>query len=69
MSVKIKAELVTGRDLKPGDLFSTAAQAYWAGAMDQGSCGEMVYIRTNIPANQFPDPDEPIYRVTIEVTP
>lgn len=67
MKVKIKAELMTGRDLKPGDLFSTASAEYWDGAMDKGSIGECVYIRTNFDATPFHGLDAPIYRITIEV--
>ena len=66
MAAKIKAELVTGRDLKPGDMFSVAGQDYWDIAMNQGSVGEMIYVRTNIDADRFSDADQPIYRLTVE---
>ena len=66
MTVKIKAELTTGHDLKPGELFSTAGQAYWDTALDKGSVGEAVYIRTRIDASRFPDANDTVYRVTIE---
>ena len=64
--MRVKAEKVTGRDLKPGDLFSTAGQDYWDIAMNQGSVGERLYVRTKIDADRFDDADEPIYRITIE---
>ncbi len=66
MAIKIKAELVTGRDLAPGDLFSVAGQAYWDTAMDKGSVGECVYIRTSIAADRFRDANDTVYRITIE---
>ena len=64
--MRVKAELVTGRDLEPGDLFSTAGPEYWDVAMDRVSVGEMVYVRTNADTDLFDDADEPIYRITIE---
>ena len=64
--MKIKAEEVLARDLKPGDLFSTVGPEYWAIAMDAGSIGERVYIRTNILAGEAPDPDLSVFRITIE---
>ncbi len=67
MSVKITATPVTGRQLRPGDLFSVAPQEYWDFAMRQGSVGECVYIRTDIGAERFEDADEPVYRITIQV--
>ena len=65
MKVKIKAELVTGRDLRPGDLFSAAGPSYWDTALDKGSVGEAVYIRTRIDADRFHDANDTIYRITI----
>ena len=64
----ITATKCKGRDLKPGDLFSTADQAYWSNIERQQSVGERVYIRTNMPADQFLDADEDIYRITINHT-
>lgn len=66
MGVKIKAELVTGRDLAPGDLFSVVGPEHWDHAVDGLSVGESVYIRTNSPAALYSDVDKPIYRITIE---
>jgi len=65
-NVKIKAELMTARDLQPGDLFSVAGPSYWDTAMDKGSVGEAVYIRTHTDAKRSPDPNNVIYRITIE---
>jgi len=65
--MKITAVQVLGRDLKPGDLFSIAGPDYWRTVPGKGSVGEQVYIRTDTPADQFVDADEPIYRITIEV--
>lgn len=68
MGVKITATLVTGRDLKPGDLFSIAGPAYWDKAMDKRSVGEAVYIRTHTDASRFPDANDTVYRITIITT-
>ena len=65
MTVQIKATKCTGRDLRPGDLFSTADQYYWDQFPNRLSVGERVYIRTNMPADAFPDVDEEIFRITI----
>ncbi len=61
----VKATLCKGRDLKPGDLFSTVPQEYWSLIDWRGSVGERVYIRTNTPADRFPDADEEIYRIEV----
>lgn len=64
--MKIKATPIKGSDLKPGDLFSTAPQAYWDNI--PGSIGERVYIRTDSPAEWAPDFDSYVYKITIEDT-
>jgi len=64
--MKIKAENILARDLKPGDLFSMAPQGYWDHAMKNGSCGEKVYIRMTAPADDFVDADTYVNRITIE---
>ena len=62
--MKIKAVPVKGKDLKPGDLFSTANQFYWD-HRDQDSIGEKVYIRTD--KSLSPDQEEEdIFRISIE---
>ena len=66
MKARVTATPIIGRYLQPGDLFSTAAQAYWDTALSHGSVGERVYIRTNIAADQFHDADETVYRIVIE---
>ena len=65
MTVKIVAKLTTAHDLQPGELFSAAGPSYWDAAMDSGSVGERVFIRTNTPANRAPDANDTIYRITI----
>ena len=52
MTVKITAELTTAFDLQPGELFSAAGPSYWDTALDKGSIGEAVYIRTNTDADR-----------------
>ena len=66
MGVKITAVQVLGRDLRPGDLFSTVGQDYWDTACNKFSVGECVYVRTNTPTEMYKDGDEPIYRITLE---
>ena len=66
MSVKIRAELVAAHDLKPGDLFSAAGSSYWDTALDKDSIGERVFIRTHADYRLAPDPDNVVYRITIE---
>jgi len=64
--MRIKAERILARDLQPGDLFSVAPQEYWDHAMQSGSCGEKVYIRTNASADDFKDANAIVNRITIE---
>ena len=66
LAVKVKCEKVKASDLEPGDLFSTLGSEYWDGAMDAGSIGERVFVRTMVPASAAPDADTTIYRLTIE---
>lgn len=65
MTARITATPVKGRDLKAGDLFSTLGPIYWRTAMDRGSVGERVYIRTHAPADDFVDADSIVFRITI----
>lgn len=61
--MKINAIKVTGKELKPGDLFSTESQFYW-GHRNPYGIGEKVYIRTEVPCP--PDQREvEIYRIEI----
>lgn len=62
--MRILAEPVKGRDLRAGDLFSTASQLYWDNRDDK-SIGEKVYIRTDTPLT-IEQGAEDIYRITIE---
>ena len=63
--MKITVEAITCDALQPGDLFSTAGDAYWNGGRDRLAVGERVYIRTEAPcpADQASDP---IFRITVE---
>lgn len=62
----IRTEPVKGRDLQPGDLFSTLGPEYWDLFGQRDGVGERVYIRTNAPAGNFPDADEYVYKITVE---
>ena len=68
MTIKISATPITGRNLKPGDLFSVIGPEYWNDIDRKQLIGELVYIRTNTSADQAPDSDELIYLITIEQT-
>jgi hypothetical protein len=63
--IRINAVPVLGRDLRPGELFSTAGPEYWDGFPIFQSIGERVYIRTASPADEAPDADEEVYRIEI----
>ncbi len=65
MPASIIATQITARDLLPGDLFSNIGPEYWAVALSSGSVGERVYIRTNEPADDFPNADSLVYKITI----
>lgn len=66
--MKIKAEPCTGRDLKPGDLFSTVGPEYWDAFSARDSLGERCYIRTEQSLNErnSQDADRLIYRLTVD---
>lgn len=71
-NVRILAEPIIAKDLKPGDLFSMAGPEHW-GVFDRDipnfsgllPVGEKVYIRTNAPVENAPDGDAIVYRITI----
>jgi len=64
--VHIKATLVKGYELQPGDLFSTAGPDYWDKYFDhRNSVGEKVYIRTNFSPNDFEDANQNVYKIEI----
>lgn len=63
--IKIISEKIRGKDLKAGELFSTANQAYWNKAVNKLSIGERVYIRTNCPCPKNEENEE-INRITIK---
>lgn len=61
--MKIIAQRVLAKELRPGDLFSTAGPEYWD-VSRLGIVGERVYIRMEEPTP--PDQmDTVIYRITI----
>lgn len=64
--MRITATKCKGKDLKVGELFSTADQLYWDGR-DKMSIGERVYIRTEAPTTPGSGPNDDIFRITIEV--
>lgn len=63
--MRILAEEVTARDLKPGDLFSMAPQSYWDTVPSKASIGERVYIRTEAEADSATDADAKVFRITV----
>jgi hypothetical protein len=62
--MRIKAELIKCKDLKPGDLFSIRGQDYW-GVPSQTAVGEKVYMRTEVPC-PIGQAEEDIYLITID---
>jgi hypothetical protein len=57
----IQAVSIKAKDLKPGDMFSTASQAYWD-ERDEVAIGEKVYIRTEAACPEDQAEDE-IYQI------
>ena len=64
--MKIKATPIKGKDLKPGDLFSTAGPLYWDDVKDTYAIGEKVYIRTETPYDRANDFNSTVYKIEIE---
>jgi len=64
--MKIKCTPMTGSELKPGDLFSTAGPSYWDLISQNKSIGERVYIRTETPFENAPDSDALVYKIEIQ---
>lgn len=55
-----------GKDLLPGNLFSSVGPEYWGPVMKHGSSiGERVYIRTNTPCPKDQENEE-IFKIEIE---
>lgn len=65
--IRILAEPMKCRDLKPGDLFSVYGPDYWGdlGHESHGAVGESVYVRTHVPAQGTGEEDDLIFRITI----
>lgn len=61
--VRIRAEKIEARYLKPGDLYSTVGHEYWDHAMLRGEVGITVLIRSAVDADGG---DEIVYRIIIE---
>ncbi len=62
--IRVRAERIKGKDLQPGDLFSTAGPSYWDQAVYGDSVGEAVFIRTH--SASAPDGDDYVFRIHIE---
>lgn len=62
-NVRIRAEKVEAKYLKPGDLYSTVGHEYWDHAMFRGEIGITVLIRSAVDADGG---DELVYRIFIE---
>ena len=61
----IQATKIKAKDLKAGDLFSTAGPSYWNNAWANGeSIGEKVYMRTEKPC-PLDQRDVVIYRIQV----
>lgn len=69
MYMKVIATRVLGRELQPGDLFSSVGPHYWDHIDDNFSLGEKVYIRSNTRLSDLDpneaSPNEAVYRITI----
>ncbi len=64
--VRIHAEAIAAKELRPGDLFSIAGPEYWDDFPYKQGVGERVYIRTCTSAVGLPDADDTVYRITVE---
>ncbi len=62
-NVRIRAEKIEAKYLKPGELYSTVGHEYWDHAMTRGEIGITVMIRTYVDADGG---DELVYRILIE---
>ena len=63
--MKIIATPIKGKDLQPGDLFSTRGAEYWGDYQSRESIGERACIRTGTLAIDADDAEETIYRLEI----
>jgi hypothetical protein len=63
--LKIPAEPLLAKELKPGDLFSTAGQFYWDHRQPD-AVGEKVYLRTDAPCPKDQEEEE-IHRIVVRV--
>lgn len=63
--MKIIATKIKAKELKAGELFSTADQLYWDCSKNNHSVGEKVYLRTEEPTPKEQENDV-IYKITIK---
>lgn len=69
-TLTIRAEAIEAKHLKPGDLFSTAGEAYWNNVVkNPKKLGEVVYLRTGLVEDdgEYEGGDDLVYRLTITV--
>ncbi len=63
--IKIQTTEIIAKDLKPGDLFSTAGPEYWLHFNETRSIGEKIYIRTNQTSDNVVDCDQIVYKIEV----
>jgi hypothetical protein len=65
----IKLEKKLACDLRPGDLFVTEVEdtVRFVSEMNGGNPMMVMYLRTNIPPDDFEDMDAPVYKVHITI--
>ncbi len=59
---------IKGKDLKPGDLFSTVGPEFWEtgdASRDVECIGHKVYIRTEAPPETVEDGESFVYKITV----
>ena len=64
--MKILAEEMLAKNLKPGDLFSSIGSTHWDNIEIYHSLGERVYIRTDEPSPKEQE-NEKIYKIIIKL--
>lgn len=62
--IRIIAKPIKAKDLKPGDLFSTAGPEYWSYMGTRKSIGEKVYVRTDA-ADPVDQGQAEVFRIVI----
>jgi hypothetical protein len=65
--LKYKVTTCKGKDLKPGELFTTAGQEYWDRVSTTSSIGEKVFVRTDAPVpNEF-EANADVFKLEVEI--